>query len=380
MQKFIFQLLLEIILFCLLFSNVFVLKKLDGLYTVLCLISFLILILLFLRYRKPIKQKFKDANFIITGLSIIVLGLMYLIGLFSGFVSTYSPLSTTAISLGKWILVIISVILTELIRYVIAINKSKKQKRYIITEILMLLNFVLIDMSLYPKVFIFNSSTQICEFFCIFLVQSLAKNLMLNSISTNYSYVPCLYYRLFMDLYIFLLPIKPNINTFIESVIFLVFPYLVYITIKEITEKRKIELSKTKRKSNYLWNGTIIILIGILVMLVSCEFKYGMLAVGSKSMTGTINKGDAIIYKKYAKEKNLKEGQIIVFEKNNVMIIHRIVSIYKISEQESVYKTKGDANEDNDNWLVKQEEIIGTVDTRVPWIAWPSVLLNGIFY
>lgn len=379
MRKFIFQLILEIILFCLLFFNVLVLKKLDTILNLVYLLGFLILLLAIVRYKKPIKRRAKDVNFIVIGLSIIALGIMYLVGLFTGFVNTPSPISKTPISLGRWFFIIVTVVITEIIRYMLSLIETRKQKKYLITDIIMLLNYVLIDMTIATKVYSLNAYGQICEFFCIFFVQSVAKNLLLNNLSKKYGYGPCLYYRLFMDLYLYILPQRPLINNFIEAVAFLIFPYIVYITLQELTEKRKVQLSKSYNKSEYVGNTIVIMMVVILVMLVSCEFKYGMLAVGSKSMTGTINKGDAIIYKKYEQGTPLKEGQIIVFSKNNVMIIHRITKAYKIDDKEEVYQTKGDANKNDDNWLVKQREVVGIVDTRILFVAWPSVFLNEIF-
>lgn len=379
MRKFIFQLILEIILFCLLFFNVLVLKKLDTILNLVYLLGFLILLLAIVRYKKPIKRRAKDVNFIVIGLSIIALGIMYLVGLFTGFVNTPSPISKTPISLGRWFFIIVTVVITELIRYMLSLIETRKQKKYLITDIIMLLNYVLIDMTIATKVYSLNAYGQICEFFCIFFVQSVAKNLLLNNLSKKYGYGPCLYYRLFMDLYLYILPQRPLINNFIEAVASLIFPYIVYITLQELTEKRKVQLSKSHNKSEYIGNTIVMMMVVILVILVSCEFKYGMLAVGSKSMTGTINKGDAIIYKKYEQGTPLKEGQIIVFSKNNVMIIHRITKAYKIDDKEEVYQTKGDANKNDDNWLVKQREVVGIVDTRILFVAWPSVFLNEIF-
>ena len=37
-------------------------------------------------------------------------------------------------------------------------------------------------------------------------------------------------------------------------------------------------------------------------MVVSGRFRYGTLVIGTGSMTGTINKGDIIIYERYEKE------------------------------------------------------------------------------
>ncbi len=379
MAKFVFLLLLEIILFCVLFFNVFLLKNLNIIYGLIAIAIFSILLRKIIKYKRPLRHKCKDINFIIIGLSTLVLGIMYLIGYFTGYTNSYSIFSKTSIGLSKWLMIILIVYLTEKSRYVLSLQNKNKQKKYKILRILMFLNFILIDLLISEKTYTLNSYHHICTFFCLFLVQSIAKNLFLNEISKKYGYEPCLYYRIFMDLYLYIIPIKPVINNFIEAVVILVFPYILYLIITELTEKKKIKEPTQVNKINYIGNILVLIPITALVILVSCTLKYGMLAVGSKSMTGTINKGDAIIYKKYTKKDEIKKNQVIVFKKNNVMIIHRVVDIFALDEENILYQTKGDANKEKDNWLVKQEEVVGIVNNKVLWIAWPSVLLNEIF-
>ena len=151
-----------------------------------------------------------------------------------------------------------------------------------------------------------------------------------------------------------------------------------YRVITELTEKRKIE-NRIPSKIDKALNTVELVIVAIVVMLVSCEFKYGMVAVASESMTGAINKGDAIIYEKYNKKDDIEKGQVIVFKHNDTRIVHRVVKSLTVSEGE-IYKTKGDANKEEDKWIVKKEDIIGKVNMRVLWIAWPTVLLNEIFY
>ena len=43
-------------------------------------------------------------------------------------------------------------------------------------------------------------------------------------------------------------------------------------------------------------------------MLISCKFKFGVLVIGSGSMTGTINKGDIVLYETYGKNDELKNS------------------------------------------------------------------------
>lgn len=328
------------------------------------------------KYKKPIKQRYKEVNYIIIGSSIIVLGLMYLVGLYTGFTTTFSIFSNNGVKITRWLLIVAVVIGEELVRYLISFTYGTNKKRNFINYTIMLLCFILIDMAIAPRVYQFNNYYQICEFFCLFFVQSVSKNIFLCFITKDNGYIPCLRYRILIDLYIYIIPIKPEISLLIESITFLVLPYILYLL---INPNKKRQARKEKIKFN-LWSTLEISFIVVVIMLVSCQFKYGMLAIGSKSMTGTINKGDAIIYERYNEDDRIEEGQIIVFNKNNLTIVHRVVEIYPLSDGGELYQTKGDANELKDSWLVSKEDIIGTVNTRVMWVAWPTIVLNEIFF
>ena len=92
------------------------------------------------------------------------------------------------------------------------------------------------------------------------------------------------------------------------------------------------------------------IIVLVIIMLVSCKFRYGALVIGSGSMTGTINKGDVIVYedisvaKKYRNQIKIPKEDIIVFIKNDKRIVHRVID-KRIVRGKEVYYTKGDANQ-----------------------------------
>ncbi len=52
----------------------------------------------------------------------------------------------------------------------------------------------------------------------------------------------------------------------------------------------------------------------------------------------------------------INEGDIIVFRKYDMVIIHRVVEVTKEG-----YITKGDANPTKDPWIVKKEEVLAKV-------------------
>lgn len=378
MIKFLVQMVLEIVLFGLLFFNVFVLKSLDLTIPLVIVGAFLILLLTIIRYRKPTSRRTSDIVFVVLGMGSVMLGIMYLIGFYEGFNISYSAIYKHYITTGTWVMTFAIVFLTEIIRYLLA-SVDAKQKKYKFLNFLMLFNFVMIDISIATRTYDLTSFNQLYEFVGLMVIQSIAKNILLNYLSKKYGYVPCLLYRLLMDLYIYFLPITPKINTFIEAVLLLIFPYMIYVVVKDLTEKKKKEPARRNVVLDRISTTVLTAVFAVLVVLVSREFEYAMVAIGSESMHGQINKGDAVIYKRYSTADELKVGDIIVFNKSNMMIVHRIVEVYPLDDDEYAYQTKGDANTSVDNWVVTQGDIVGTVKQRVLWIAWPSVLLNELF-
>jgi len=81
-------------------------------------------------------------------------------------------------------------------------------------------------------------------------------------------------------------------------------------------------------------------------------FDYTMFLVNTGSMQDTININDIIIVKK---TKDVKEKDIVAFEQDENLIVHRIIEI----NQEEII-TKGDANNQEDE-PIKSEQIIGKV-------------------
>ena len=112
-------------------------------------------------------------------------------------------------------------------------------------------------------------------------------------------------------------------------------------------------------------------------MLVSNQFKYGALVIATESMTGEINKGDVVIFESY-EDQTIQEGQVIVFEKNRSMIVHRVVDI-KIINGSARYYTKGDVNEDMDMGYIVDADIVGLANYKLPFLGYPSLWLRSLF-
>ena len=128
--------------------------------------------------------------------------------------------------------------------------------------------------------------------------------------------------------------------------------------------------------SKLLTSVVVIIMIGT-VMLVSNQFRYGALVIATESMTGELDKGDVVIFESFEGQ-HIPEGQVIVFEKYNTTVVHRVVDI-KIINGIARYYTKGDANEDNDMGYITNAEIVGLVNYKIPTVGYPTLWLRSLF-
>ena len=99
-------------------------------------------------------------------------------------------------------------------------------------------------------------------------------------------------------------------------------------------------------------------------------FPYQPIAILSNSMNPTFKRGDVVIYKK---EENIVPGDIIVFQYQNQIIVHRVVSINEY------YVTKGDANNSVDYIKVQKEDIKGVYQFSLKYLGYPSIWLNELF-
>ena len=94
-------------------------------------------------------------------------------------------------------------------------------------------------------------------------------------------------------------------------------------------------------------------------------------------MTGTLNKGDAIIFEEY-KNQELEEGRVIIFDYNGMQTIHRIEKIIKVNGEYHYY-TKGDANKKADEGYRTQNDISGVVRIRVKYLGYPTLWIRSLF-
>jgi signal peptidase I len=88
--------------------------------------------------------------------------------------------------------------------------------------------------------------------------------------------------------------------------------------------------------------------------------------ISTGSMEPSIETGSVVFS---SKNETLNKGDIIVFtspDDSEKTIVHRIVDI----EEDNIYRTKGDNNEDEDRWVVMESQIKGTTILTIPKVGY----------
>jgi len=360
--------LLAILSFALFVSNMYNRIILAVLFAV-CAIATWFLI----KKRKVESVDSKKVVMVLSFLAAIYLIAFYVMGLYFGYYEATVSFSFKMV-LNYIIPIGIIIIASEVIRNVLLAQNTKFSKT--ITFIIM----VLIDLIIYIDIYsMTNSYDKFVEIIGFTLFASIACNLLYNYISIRYGIRGNIIYRLVTVLYVYVIPYIPNVYIFFRSILRMLYPYIIYQVLEYTFAKNNMIIAYEDKRKNIISKTVLGIMTIIFAMLISCQFEYGILVIGSGSMTGTINKGDAIFYESYDKqEDSIEIGQVIVFNQDNRKIVHRVIDIKRVND-EVRYTTKGDANQEEDDGYITDEDVFGVCKSRILYIGYPSIWIRDIF-
>ncbi len=117
----------------------------------------------------------------------------------------------------------------------------------------------------------------------------------------------------------------------------------------------------------------IIVIAAFLPLTVPGLMGYKVYEVVSGSMAPEIPVGSAI-YVKGAEPEDIRKNDIIVFQKNESVITHRVVENH---QEEKEFVTKGDANRGEDMMPVTYYSLIGKVGFHIPFLGKAMTLLTS---
>ena len=334
------------------------------------LIAYAIILNLLVKKKETKSIHSRQVLLLMSVIGLVYVMLYYLTGLHFGFYKASPPLSFKSVTN-----VIIPVVIVFFTSEFIADRLLDQHNKFV--EVLVFLSLILIDISMFSSLSNIKTFNQFMDTVGLTLIPSVTRTLLFMYITKRYGPKPNVAFRLITGLYSYIIPFIPATPDSLTALVRLVVPLIVYSFIFMLYEKKPKVARKEKSKWRYLgWAALLAVLVGS-TMLISNKFTYGMIVIATNSMKGELNKGDALIYESFNKQA-IKEGQIILFEKQDRVIVHRVVEIVNI-DSEIRYYTKGDANEKNDEGFIVKSNIIGLAKFKIPYVGYPSIWIRDIF-
>ena len=366
--KFIY-LLVICFLFIKLFNVVGIIPMIDIITPIYWFIIFIIGILITRDdYNKFYNTKDKIEYVVI--ILLIYLMLYFSSGLLFGYQYNSYQNKTVYDVLKNLYIFIIPIIFQEYIRGIFC-NYTKNNK-YL--SIFISILFILINFNFYSFNSI-NTGEAFFRFLCNLITLSVLE-FTITYLTTIGSYKVGLIYKLMIGLYTVFIPIVPNLNFFIVSIIEVVVPVAIYLIIDDIHIKETKKTYRELKSKKILEYVPIVIIVLVFVLNLFDVFKYKITAIMSNSMNPLYYAGDSVIIKKINTEekKKLKKGDIIAF-KDEVgnLIIHRIEEV--IDGDEKNFITKGDNNKYIDTNPVELKDIIGKYVFKIKFLGYPKKVM-----
>lgn len=311
---------------------------------------------------------------IMTIIALLYVMLYYLTGLSFGFYK--NPYQLTFSNFFKFFLPIAAIIVfSEIIRFVSLPQNDK------LSSLLCWLSCVIAEMLICSNIPSVTSFNRFMDLVAGAMLPAIISNSLYHYLARRYGIYPNLIFRLITTLHAYLFPVTSGISDSLVNFARLFIPIATYFFIDSLFEKkRRYAMQKTSRFTRILSKALTILVVIIMtgtVMLVSNHFRFGAYVIATDSMTGELNKGDVAIYEQY-EDQFIQKGQVIAFEKDGSVVVHRVVNI-EIINGITRYYTKGDVNEDRDAGFITGGQIIGLVDHKLPFLGYPTLWMRSLF-
>ena len=287
-----------------------------------CILVPAVFIVFFTIKKRLIASINKRQVLLIVGVSgLLHMMLHYLLGLHFG-MAKRSVGTGVAFWLETVLPIVLIIISSEIIRNVLLAQKSG-----IVSVIAYFICFAS-DILIEGNIASLNSFNNFMDMLGLTVLSAVTSNLLYQYLSKRYGALPGTVLRLLLALYPVLISTVPLTPDAIVAFIGLVFPLVLYLFVDMLFERKRVTHKKTGKVS-YISMGVVIILMLSVVMIVSCQFRFGALVIGSESMTGELNVGDAAVYERYDGQ-IIQEGDVVVFRSGGTRVIHRVVDIDNI--------------------------------------------------
>ena len=361
---------LAILLVLVLLSALFLPRNSGRIITALILAAFTVAIFLLVK-KRPILSINKNTVFLLMlAMGAVCLVLYYMTGVHFGFYNTSTPLSMS--SFFKNVLPIATIIITiEFIRYILLAQNAKCMGLFAYVA------GVLSEILIFSTLDYLTTFNRFMDAVGIYLFPALTANLLYNFLAKRYGFLPGSAYRLIFALYSYVLPVYPQTPDVIFSFAKMLIPLLIFVFLQSLYAKGKKYVKPKSRAAEVISMGLAALFMISIVLLISGEFRYRSIIIATESMTGSLNKGDAIVYEEYD-DQTIREQDVVVFLDDDRRIVHRVVGIEYINGKNHYY-TKGDANDAMDAGYITDADIEGLVLFKIPYFGYLSLWMRDAF-
>lgn len=236
----------------------------------------------------------------------------------------------------------------------------------------------------------FMRNENFVEFLFVSVIPVLALNAVLSYMSYEGSPASLLLIRGTHSLTPVLLPFMPNltkevwaaVTSFLLLVTLVFYHYNMSVQTGRLWRIRDVKPRQKHRKKSKSFIIILFTVITISAMFFLRVFAYFPIVILSDSMSGAIESSSVVIIEKIKTDDVFSEieiGDIILFRRGNLEVMHRVIGTRENESGERVYITKGDANADADFYPVSAEQIIGIARAYIPYIGYPVVVINSLF-
>lgn len=188
-----------------------------------------------------------------------------------------------------------------------------------------------------------------------------------------------IFYGGIIEIFQKLFPFLPELPWLAESAVGIGIPVVFALYLSEYCRDTQQDRKPEKQ------GGSVVYLGALLLSVLFAWFCVGVFAVyPSVVLTGSmeplIRPGDVVLIRKMAEEKDiyeLKEGDVINFQRETINITHRIARIEEDEAGNRTFITKGDNNVSEDKEQVGPNDIRGIVIQVVPKAGIPVLLMRS---
>ena len=342
------------------------------------ILNLIIWIIIFFRARKlenqhnrfkGLKDKLKTIFIII---SIYLIG-YYLSGLFLGYLHTVY--STEILGILSNFLFYISVIIFQEYTRSRLVNNTRSYFTYtIVTLMLIILSF---NYNSFMDNFVDGETA--FKFIANSIYPVIIQNILATYLVRVGSYKLSLIFLLPVKILSYVIPVVPDIDWFVtialqSALVLLIYYYINYEHLINVERYTRKEIKNGSPKA------TIPVILSILIFtfFVAGFFPVMPVALLSNSMNPYIKRGDIVFVNKISpsKIKKINVGDIVEYQKDGKLVIHRVINIVEGSGGKRTFTTKGDANKVPDIDPVEEEQIVGIAKFYIPYLGYPSVIFS----